>query len=248
LDTNTHFIAHLAKAGPRHQAEAKIHHSFAPLTSLETADWPTYIRLAQVRPDTPFTDGFRPIAPKAGFEVSRMLYRRIALLAALVGIGLGLLIAWKAGLFYREDYSTPKKAVTSFYVSVVRGDGSSARENVVEPAQVPLVDEARELIVAIRNFRRAAIEKFGQTQGEDVSGGLPTLKDIEEATEKIDGDNAILATKSGKTSLRLKKIGPNWKVDLLSLLPFKTNAQSARKIFSEAAPATSPNPRMPTWP
>src|SRR5256885_5257020 len=68
-----------------------------------------------------------------------MLSRKILLMAALGGIALGLLIAWNAGLFYREDYSTPKSAVKSFYVSVVRGDGASARENVVESAQVPMV-------------------------------------------------------------------------------------------------------------
>jgi hypothetical protein len=169
-----------------------------------------------------------------------MPYRRIALLAAaliVVIIGLGLLMAWKAGLFYREDYSTPKSAVKSFYLSVVRGDGSSARQNVVEPAQVAVVDEARSLIQGVRNFRRAAIERFGQQKGEDISGGLPTLKDIEEANEKIEGDNAILATKSGKASLRLRKIGANWKIDLLSLLPFKTNAAAAQRIFAQAAKA-----------
>jgi hypothetical protein len=167
-----------------------------------------------------------------------MSKRRIALILFVLLLalgGTGTYFAWKAGLFYREDYSTPKKAVTSFYVSVVRGDGSSARENVIEPAQVPIVDEARLLINGVRNFRRAGIEKFGQQKGEDISGGLPTLKDIEEASEKIEGDSAILATKSGKASLRLKKIDGRWKIDLLSLLPFKTNAASARKIFAGAA-------------
>ncbi len=171
-----------------------------------------------------------------------MSRRRIALILfvlLLAVAGTGTYFAWKAGLFYREDYSTPKKAVTSFYVSVVRGDGSSARENVIEPAQVPIVDEAKSLINGVRNFRRAGIEKFGQQKGEDISGGLPTLKDIEQASEKIDGDSAILVTKSGKASLRLKKIGDNWKVDLLSLLPFKTDAASARKIFAEAAAAAN---------
>jgi hypothetical protein len=96
-----------------------------------------------------------------------MLSRRILLIAAITGIGLGLLIAWNAGLFYREDYSTPKSAVKSFYFSVVRGDGTSARQNVVEEAQVPVVDEARSLIVGVRAFRRAAIERFGEEKGDD---------------------------------------------------------------------------------
>src|SRR5882672_1202411 len=156
-----------------------------------------------------------------------MLSRKILLIAALGGIALGLLIAWKADLFYREDYSTPKNAVKSFYVSVVRGDGTSARQNVVEPAQVPIVDEARNLIVEVRSFRRAAIERFGDEKGDDVSGGLPTLKDIEEANEKIDGNSALLATKNGKASLKLRKIGSNWKVDLLSILPIRTDAETA---------------------
>ena len=166
-----------------------------------------------------------------------MLSRRILLLAALGGIALGLLIAWNAGLFYREDYSTPKNAVKSFYVSVVRGDWTSARQNVVEPAQVAVVDEARTLIIEVRAFRRAAIERFGEEKGDDVSGGLPTLKDIEEANEKIDGDTALLATKNGKASLKLRKIGNNWKVDLCSLLPFRTDAETARRIFAKAAAA-----------
>ena len=164
-----------------------------------------------------------------------MLSRKILLIAALGGIALGLLIAWNAGLFYREDYSTPKNAVKSFYVSVVRGDGTSARQNVVEPAQVAVVDEARTLIIEVRAFRRAAIERFGEEKGDDVSGGLPTLKDIEEANEKIDGDTALLATKNGKASLKLRKIGSNWKVDLLSILPVRTDAETARRIFAKAA-------------
>src|SRR5436190_2442680 len=166
-----------------------------------------------------------------------MLSRRILLLAALGGIALGLLIAWNAGLFYREDYSTPKNAVKSFYVSVVRGDGTSARQNVVEPAQVAVVDEARTLIIEVRAFRRAAIERFGEEKGDDVSGGLPTLKDIEEANEKIDGDTALLATKNGKASLRLRKIGNHWKVDLLSVLPIRTDAETTKRIFAKAAAA-----------
>src|SRR5947207_12119472 len=115
-----------------------------------------------------------------------MLSKKLLLVAAFAGVAVGLLIAWKADLFYREDYSTPKSAVKSFYVSVVRGDGTSARQNVAEADQVPIVDEARNLIVEIRSFRRAAIERFGDEKGDDVSGGLPTLQDIEQAQEKID--------------------------------------------------------------
>ena len=164
-----------------------------------------------------------------------MLPKKLLLVAALAGIAVGLFIAWKADLFYREDYSTPKSAVKSFYVSVVRGNGASARENVVEAAQVPIVDEARNLIVEVRSFRHAAIERFGEEKGDDVSGGLPTLKDIEEANEKIEGDSALLATKNGKASLKLRKIGSNWKIDLLSILPIRTDAETARRIFAKSA-------------
>src|SRR5258705_11366118 len=101
-----------------------------------------------------------------------MLSKKLLLVATLAGIAVGLLIAWKGGLFYREDYSNSKSAVKSFYVSVVRGDGASARENVVEPAQIPIVDEARNLIVEVRSFRHAAIERFGEEKGDEVSGGL----------------------------------------------------------------------------
>jgi len=100
-----------------------------------------------------------------------------------------------------------------------------------------MVDEARNLIIQVRDFRHAAIERFGEEKGDDVSGGLPTLKDIEEANEKIDGDSALLATKNGKASLRLRKIGNNWKVDLLSILPIRTDAETARRIFQKAAAA-----------
>jgi hypothetical protein len=164
-----------------------------------------------------------------------MPWRKLLLFVFLVCVAAGLYIAWDAGLFYREDYSTPKNAVKSFYFSVVRGDGSSARRNVVEPAQVPVVDEARTLIIEVRSFRRAAIERFGEEKGDDVSGGLPTLQDIEEAHEKIDGDSAILATKNGKASLKLRKIGSHWKIDLLSILPIRTDAETARRIFAKAA-------------
>jgi len=164
-----------------------------------------------------------------------MPWRKLLLLLVVACLALGVYAAWKANLFYREDYSTPKNAVKSFYFSVVRGDGASARQNVVEPAQVPVVDEARNLIIEVRSFRRAAIERFGEEKGDDVSGGLPTLKDIEEANEKIDGDTALLATKNGKASLKLRKIGSHWKIDLLSVLPLRTDAQTAQRIFAKAA-------------
>ena len=164
-----------------------------------------------------------------------MLPKKLLLIAAFAGVAVGLFIAWKADLFYREDYSTPKSAVKSFYVSVVRGDGTSARQNVVDETQVPIVDEARNLIVEVRSFRRAAIERFGDEKGDDVSGGLPTLQDIEQAQEKIEGNEALLATKNGKASLKLRKIGNNWKIDLLSILPIRTDAQTARRIFAKSA-------------
>jgi hypothetical protein len=100
-----------------------------------------------------------------------------------------------------------------------------------------MVDEGAEPDPPGAIFAMPPSSRFGEEKGDDVSGGLPTLKDIEEANEKIDGNSALLATKNGKASLRLRKIGNNWKVDLRSILPIRTDAETARRIFQKAAAA-----------
>ena len=50
---------------------------------------------------------------------------------------------------------------------------------------------------AVRSAQKEAVAKFGDS-GKEVSGDLPTLEDVDEASETIEGDCAVLTVERSK--------------------------------------------------
>jgi len=141
----------------------------------------------------------------------------------------------------REDYSSPKAAARTFYIAVVKGNMDRARRSLCDAKQQPLLDQMQALIADIFAAQDAAVEKFGDS-GKNVTGGLPSLDDISQAAEKTEGDLVMLApSDASKLRIVLRKVGTEWKVDLLASLSLDPNdtdkatqfIQSARKLVKE---------------
>lgn len=155
---------------------------------------------------------------------------------------IGLLAVATALLLYagckpRADYSTPKKAVRSFYVALVTDGAESAKAGVADALQAEVMAELRTLVNKVLAAQEAAEAKFGQS-GASVSGGLPSLDDIDQASEKIEGDTATLALRNQPKQLRLKRVDGQWKLDVFSVLGIAPkDKESARRMLSAAAGA-----------
>jgi hypothetical protein len=169
---------------------------------------------------------------------------RIALVALLLGSSFAL-----AGP--KDDFSSPKAAVTSFFNAMKDADEAAAKNASVgtKEQQESLVMMMRTM-VATRKLGEAAKAKFGEEEttrafGPEIMAG-PERFDKESANmakadEKIDGNTAVLtlkpeeptsATSQPRTArpempMKLQKVDGKWKIDLATL---------------EAAPAGQPQP------
>ena len=130
--------------------------------------------------------------------------------ALLLGIGLALFL----GLGRRADYSTPRSAARTFYIALMTDDLETARASVCDAKQAGLMEDLRGLVRSVLAAREAAIARFGEV-GQGVSGGLPSLEDLDRADEQVDGNSATLLCVDPDTlSLRLAHAAGQWKVDL----------------------------------
>ena len=155
------------------------------------------------------------------------------LVVGVVGMAIAALVVVKQ--LRREDYSTPRSAVKSFYVALVTGSTDSAKAAITEPTQGDLVDEIKLLVEAVRSAQKEAVARFGDS-GKDVSGDLPTLADVDEASETIEGDCAVLTVERSKRSVKLKKVNGSWKVDVFSLLGIDAkNAEAVKRGLASGA-------------
>jgi hypothetical protein len=156
---------------------------------------------------------------------------------------IGLLTALLALLLYagckpRPDYSTPKKAVRSFYVALVTDGAESAKVAVTDSLQAEVLADLKTLITHVLAAQEAAEARFGKQNAATVSGGLPSLDDIDQASETIEGDTATLTVKSHAKQLRLKKVDGQWKLDVFSVLGIAPkDKESARRMLTAAAQA-----------
>jgi hypothetical protein len=155
---------------------------------------------------------------------------------------IGLLTAALALVLYagckpRADYSTPKKAVRSFYVALVSDGAESARAAVSDSLQAEVLADLRTLVTKVLAAQEAAEARFGQS-GAAVCGGLPSLDDIDQAAETIQGDTATLALKNQSKQLKLKRVDGQWKLDVFSILGIDPkDKDSARRMLAAAASA-----------
>lgn len=148
--------------------------------------------------------------------------------------GLSLVIA---GCEPSEDYSTPKSAVKSLYYSLALDKPENAKGAVVDQIQADVVVELKDLLKSVLAAQDAAVEKFGKP-GKGVSGGLPSLDDIDAAQQTVEGDKAELAVTGMGKKLKLRRIAGKWKVDAFSLLGINPpNADTARKMITAATEA-----------
>lgn len=149
------------------------------------------------------------------------------------------LIGLVAGCGPGEDYSTPKSAVKSLYAALVGGSVASARGAVCDEKQAAVLDEMKSLILGVMAAQDAATARFGDG-GSSVSGGLPSMDDIDKATETIDGETATLAMQNSDKSVRLKKIAGKWKVDLFSVLGINPDSiDTAKRVLTSVGKAAT---------
>ena len=138
-----------------------------------------------------------------------------------------------------QDYSTPKSACKSLYYAIVGGSTDAAKAAVTDQKQGEVIAEMKTLIQSIMDARRQAVAKFGEG-GKGVSGGLPTLDDIEQGQEQITGDTATVAVRCSSKPLVLKRVNGKWKVDLFSILPINPqDISTTKKLLSAASSAAS---------
>lgn len=116
---------------------------------------------------------------------------------------------------------TPKQVVQSLAAAIEKGDGAAIRALVVAQGASPqLADATLALAGALRRLDAAAATRFN---GAVPAGGLTqsilnvtaSLKAVDAAAEKIEGDSATLTLAGGKQAvIRLKRAGDEWRVDL----------------------------------
>jgi hypothetical protein len=130
---------------------------------------------------------------------------------ACISLAVGLMVG--AGCS-KGDFSTPKGAARTFATAMENGDTETAKKACAggDPKML------ESMVVAVGNFKKmhdAAISKFGD-EGKTVFGetvnSFDLNRNLDDAVEKIDGDQATVTAKGGKT-FNLKKVNGEWKVD-----------------------------------
>jgi hypothetical protein len=120
----------------------------------------------------------------------------------------------------RPDLSSPKKAATAFALALQKGDFAALKSATTgTDADYKLMQTITAMTAAANKLHDAAVSRFGQ-DGNKIAvatgnpGDIP--RQIEESDEKVTGDKASI-TKKGATeanSVKLAKVGGEWKVDL----------------------------------
>lgn len=156
--------------------------------------------------------------------------------ALLLGIGLALFL----GLRRTADYSTPRSAARTFYIALMTDDLETAKASLCDAKQAGLMDDLSGLVRSVLAAREAAIARFGEG-GEGVSGGLPSLEDLDRADEKVEGNAATLHCIDPETvSLRLVRAASQWKVDLLRTFSLgEMDDATVRKTLQSAGTAVA---------
>ena len=137
-------------------------------------------------------------------------FNRIALSAVLLG---GV-----AGALAESDFSTPAAAFRTYTQALFDCDEAALKSAAIVSEKHPkLLGGMVEYIKVERQFRAAAITAFPEAARELPDPAKESMKAIDNATVKIEGDTAVLVTSQSVEPVKLRKVNGEWKVDLASM-------------------------------
>lgn len=135
-----------------------------------------------------------------------------------------------------QPQDTPKGMLKTFATATRDADAAKLRGclyagNALDEKMAAAMVE---MIVSVSHLRQAAVEKFGVLHAKDFQGDIPTdddLKRIDQAEEKINGDQALVVMKDARQSgpMRLIRVDGVWKIPVgLSIAGRKADAVEAQ--------------------
>jgi hypothetical protein len=90
-----------------------------------------------------------------------------------------------------------------------------------------------------KKLREAATAKFGEEQGKTVAGNSAEMssffKNLDNADENINGDNATVIPKGSSQPIALKKVNGEWKVDASTMAKGSSLFEKMAKAANETA-------------
>jgi ketosteroid isomerase-like protein len=170
-------------------------------------------------------------------------------------------LACFSGLVRAGDESDIKATAKSFAEALSKGDADAAKQQMVRTDDTDsMIDAITPVIAGRLKLDKALVDKFGKDAVKGVSGGIGMNQamtqyadHVEDADVKIDGDTATVSRKpdadkkpapggqSRDSSLHMKKVDGNWKVDLTSVQDIQKTKeripmmQAMGKVFTELA-------------
>jgi hypothetical protein len=131
--------------------------------------------------------------------------------------------------------ATPKGAAKTLYQAMYDNDVELAKKCVIEGAgQMEFAEGMTKMVTSMRGAMDAAYKQFGKEIDKLAGGSLDTMhidpKQVDEATETINGDSATLAMKDGKTVMQLVRKDNVWKVDLVRSYSKKSSMSEQQMV------------------
>ncbi len=129
-----------------------------------------------------------------------------------------LLCLTTSTLFAQPDFSSPKAAFKSYTQALAAGDTDALKNVCISTdKQFKMLAGMAAYSQVEKKFRDTLIKAFPETAKELPDPAAETLKSIDTATVKIDGESATLITSQNVEPVKLKRIDGNWKVDFTSM-------------------------------
>ena len=140
------------------------------------------------------------------------------------------------------DTTTPKGALKSLAVAMDAGNAPAIRSLLLttNASEEKMVGAMADVAANIAAMNKAITTRFGQEQAKQALGGDPaemlkqSMLTIDAATEKVDGDTAIVSTPS-QESMTLKKVGSGWKISVADLSRGSTPAAVDERVAALSA-------------
>lgn len=157
-------------------------------------------------------------------KVGVVMFHRLAVRLSLCAV---LFVTGRAVAEEKVDATTPKGAALLFCQAMENGDVAAAKEMAVGPAkQLAVLDVLVPVVAGFKKLEAAAAKKWGEEGRKTLfAEGGPGQYDFKErlktATEEIVKDVATITPADAKNakgdSMKLKRIGDKWKLDMTSI-------------------------------